>query len=240
MLLLFYPQIYINSPLPEAVNFSSLMVIDAPNLETENMKLLLLFPLFLMFSCTTSESEYLLNEDFSENRLGWVEEWSEAHRTEIIEGKLLIKSLDTAANYSSNGPRDQSIFWSLPDKWQFSTSLEVIDGGEEAGFGFLLYSASLNYQFSVNRKGELSISEYDYNKQKERKMVEKVIENFSLDYNSPAILTLSVTGDSFSFYLDEEKVGEGSFRAKSWETLRLFAKAGGTGIKSDYYRLKAL
>ncbi len=204
------------------------------------MKIIYLSFLLLAISCSQNSSEYLLNEEFNQNQLGWVEEWTEAHHTEISEGKLILKSLDTAANYSSNGPRDQSIMWSLPTSWQFSTSMEVIDGGLEAGFGFILYSASLNYEFSLNRKGEVYISEYDYNAQAERPIVEQAIDGLSFDYNTPVTLRLTVNGSSFKFYVNEKKVGEGSFRAKSWETLRLFAKSGGTGIKADYYRFKVL
>lgn len=205
------------------------------------MKLERLLFLALLISCTSAaNSEYILNEEFNENLLGWVEEWSEAHHTEIVEGALLLKSLDTAANYSSNGPRNNSTMWTLPTNWQFSTSMEVIDGGPEAGFGFILYSASKNYEFALNRSGKVYISEYDYNKQAEEPIVDEVFEELALDYNTPTNLTLKVNGTSFEFFVDNQKVGEGSFSAKSWETLRLFAKAGGTGIKADYYRIKSL
>lgn len=205
------------------------------------MKLERLLFLGLLISCTsTKNSEYILKEEFNENLLGWVEEWSEAHHTEITEGKLLLKSLDTAANYSSNGPRNNTAIWSLPTNWQFSTSMEVIDGGIEAGFGFILYSASINYEFEINRAGKVYISEYDYNKQVERPIFDQVFEELTLDYNTPTNLLLIVKGTSFEFYVDNQKVGEGLFSAKSWETLRLFAKAGGTGIKVDYYRIKSL
>lgn len=205
------------------------------------MKLASLIPiLFVLMSCSSQKEEYLLNDEFSVNIHGWVEEATESHQTELLDGKLVIISLDTAAAFSSNGPRDASVFWSLPKSWEFTTAMEVIDGGPEAGFGFLLYSASLNYQFSINRKGELLISEYNYNKQTENVIVEKSIPDFSLDYNTPAEIKLIVKGESFEFFLNDKKQAEGSFRAKSWETLRLFAKAGGTGIKSDYYRLKAI
>lgn len=205
------------------------------------MKLASLIPiLFVFMSCSPQKEEYLLNDEFNENIHGWVEETTESHQTELLDGKLVVMSLDTAASFSSNGPRDKSIFWSLPRSWEFTTAMEVIDGGPEAGFGILLYSASLNYQFSINRKGELLISEYDYNKQADNVIVEKTIPDFSLNYNTPAKIRLIVRGESFEFFLDDKKQAEGSFRAKSWETLRLFAKAGGTGIKSDYYRFKAI
>ncbi|MFT7036076.1 MAG: hypothetical protein ACJA2S_004603 [Cyclobacteriaceae bacterium] len=205
------------------------------------MKLERLLLFTLLISCTsTTNSEYIINEEFNENQLGWVEEWSEAHHTEITEGKLLLKSLDTAANYSSNGPRNNNAMWTLPTNWQFSTSMEVIDGGTEAGFGFILFSASLNYEFGINRSGKVYISEYDYNKQAERPIVDEIFEDLTLDYNTPTNLMLEVKGTSFEFYVNNQKVGKGSFSAKSWETLRLFAKAGGTGIKVDYYRIKSL
>jgi hypothetical protein len=205
------------------------------------MKLERLIFFVLLASCTSNiENEYILNEEFNENRLGWTEEWSEAHHTEIIEGKLLLKSLDTAASFSSNGPRDNSAFWALPADWKFTTSVEVIDGGPEAGFGLILYSASMNYEFGINRKGKVYIAKYDYNTQREMPIVEEVFEELVVGYNSPTALSLRVRDTSFKFFVNEKMVGEGSLSARSWEALRLFAKAGGTGIKADYYRIERL
>jgi hypothetical protein len=118
--------------------------------------------------------------------------------------------------------------------------MEVIDGGSEAGFGFILYSASLQYEFAVIRTGNVTIREYDYNKQADRFIIDETFEELEIDYNSPTNLTLNVEGTSFEFLVNEKKIGEGTFSAKSWETLRLFSKAGGTGIKVDYYRIKSL
>jgi hypothetical protein len=199
------------------------------------------FLLVFFISCTSiTTSEYILNEEFNENKLGWVEEWSNSHHTEITEGKLVLKSIDTAANFSSNGPRNNSFMWTLSPYWQFSTCIEIIDGGTEAEFGFILYSASINYKFAINRMGRVKISEYDYNKQTEKLIINNILKDTNLDYNTPVNLTLEVKGTLFNFYIEDKMVGEGSFSAKSWETIRLFAKASGTGLKVDYYRLKSL
>lgn len=208
------------------------------------MKLYFLAIILFFLACepkTTSSSDILLNEEFNQNQLGWVEEWSEAHHTEISEGKLILKSLDTtAARYSSNGPRDNSVMWSLPEHWQFSTSVELTDGGIDSGFGFILYASSINYEFSLTSNGQVYISEYDYNTQNEKPIVEEVFEDLNLNEYKPMVLKLKVKGTSFKFYINDKKVGAGNFSAKSWETLRLFAKAGGTGIQADYYRFKRL
>ncbi|WP_296618513.1 hypothetical protein [Marivirga sp.] len=178
------------------------------------MKLLQLIVLSTLISCNSNTSnEYILKEEFNENTLGY---------------------------YSSNGPRDNSFMWSLPENWQFSTSIEIIDGGSEAGYGFILYSASLNYEFILNRKGNVNISEYDYNKETGRVIVDEIFEDLSIEYNTPTTLELRVEDTSFEFYVNDLKVGQGSFAAKSWANLRLFATAGGTGIKADYFRIKSL
>jgi len=207
------------------------------------MKYLLAFLLLIMIVACSSPKEnqsYIVNVDFNENILGWVEENTSSHHTELLDGKLLLKSIDTAALFSSNGPRDESFFWSLPDNWRFETSIEVIDGGQEAGFGFILYSASLQYQFKVSRNGNVTVSEYDYNTQKERLLFDTKIDGLAIDYNQPTAIDLNVNENKFELFVNGNSIIEEQFKAKSWETLRIFAQAKGTGIKVDYYRLKAL
>lgn len=196
---------------------------------------------FIIYSCSKPNSEYILNEEFDSNKLGWIEETTEFHRTEILDGELLISSLDTASRISSNGPRDNSYLWSLPVSWEFETSIKIIDGGADAGFGFKLYSASINYSFSLNRNGSVNVYEYDYNSEKNIPIIEKSIADYKLDFNTPVSLLLVVKdSNSFEFFIDGISLGNGKFRAKSWGGLRLFAESGGTGIKVNFYRLKQL
>lgn len=197
--------------------------------------------LLLAIACTSQQKdEYIINDEFESNSLGWTEENTQSHHTEIIDGILLIKSIDTAALYSSNGPADQSFFWSLPKKWQFSTSVEIIDGGTDAAFGVLLYSASLQYQFSFSRDGEIAVNEYDYNTERTTELLYQKNDSLKFDYNQPVHVDIKFAENQFNLNINNQQIGSGELRAKSWETLRIFAKAKGTALKADYYRIKAI
>lgn len=193
-----------------------------------------------LFSCGSPTDEFLLNEEFNHNSLGWTEEKTNSHHTEVIDGKLLILSLDTAAKLSSNGPMDNSVFWRLPNKFQFTTSMEMIDGGKNSGFGFILYSASLQYNFSLSKKGEVKVTEYDYNLEGGYDIMDYKNDSLEITYNSPVKLRLEVNSSQFEFYVNDKYIGKGALKAKGWQTVRLYATAGGTGIKADYYRLQDL
>lgn len=84
------------------------------------------------------------------------------------------------------------------------------------------------------------IVEYDYNSEVQSFLVEKQLKGIPMENNQPIILDLKVREESFEFYINKEIVGKNTFRAKSWESLRLYASSGGTGIKSDYFRLMKL
>jgi len=199
-----------------------------------------LVTIVLFMSCSPPTTDEILLEEFDNNTMGWAQESTDSHHTEFIDGKLLILSLDTVASMSSNGPEDNSFMWTLPENFEFSTSIELIDGGTEAKFGFSLYSASLLYDFSISKSGLINVYERDYNRESVLDLIEIQLNEFTLDYNTPLIFRLVVNGTNFQFFVDESKVGEGVFKAKSWETLRPYANAGGTGIKVDYYRFKAI
>ena len=191
-------------------------------------------------SCGETSNGYLLEENFDHNTIGWVEEKTDFHHTEFVDGKLVLISMDTADLVSSNGPANRSFLWNLPYNFEFTTSAEVFDGTSDSDFGFMFYSASLKYKFALTRSGYVFVSEYDYNTDEQDVLIERELENFNLGYNEPFTLGLRVRFSEFEFYVNDEPVGKGHFKAKSWEAVRLYTSSRRTGLKFDYYRFKSL
>src|SRR5205085_12304695 len=66
--------------------------------------------------------DFILNENFERNRLGWVEEFTEAHYTGIKDGFLYIVSKDTSKYQTSNAPQNISFLWDMPSDYEITTS----------------------------------------------------------------------------------------------------------------------
>ncbi|ANE52156.1 hypothetical protein [Flavisolibacter tropicus] len=201
-----------------------------------NLKLLLSATLsvflFLNVNGQTKQA-YILKEDFNNNTLGWTEEFTKAHRTEIKEGSLYITSLDTSKYQSSNGPQNVSFLWNLPKSFEITSSFQVLDNSLPATFGILLYSTSLNYRFAYSETAEGLLSEYDYNREEEATL-------FSKNTHTPDIVSLKtipfkikVNDRKAQFYVNNVLIGEEVLKAKSWSDIRLFTTSG-AAIKVDY------
>jgi len=76
-----------------------------------NIKTIYSFSLTLIFlsSCSKQHKDnYILNENFDSNKIGWTEESTQAHITELKDGYYYIYSIDTAKEQSSTGPQNIS------------------------------------------------------------------------------------------------------------------------------------
>ncbi len=208
--------------------------------ETINMKKIALSLIFFTGSCFSlfaqQREEYILNENFDRNRLGWVEEYTSAHSTGIRDGYLYIISKDTSKERTSNGPQNVSFLWDLPNQYEIVTSISKLKGSKEARYGIILHSGSLTYKFSFSSTGLAELTESDYNKDNEDVYVFSQQTKLSTSYDS-AILKIIIDQRRYSFYINNEKIREGELKAKSWEGLRLFVSSG-AGIKADYLRIR--
>ena len=135
---------------------------------------LLLFPaVTIIFSyCSTKGPEnklsgIILNENFDSNKIGWVEEYTAAHKSEIKNGFLYLYSLDTSAVLSSNGPLDYTYLLNFPDSYEISSSITLVERKRHARFGILLVGSSVEYKFSVSDSGTAAVMEWDNNRRSE-------------------------------------------------------------------------
>lgn len=201
-----------------------------------NFKLLLSatlsISLFLNANGQTKQT-YLLKEDFNSNTLGWTEEFTHAHQTEIKDGSLYITSLDTSKYQSSNGPQNVSFLWNLPKSFEITSSFQVLDNSLPVTFGILLYGNSLSYRFAYSETAEGLLSEYDYNHEEEETL-------FSKSTHTPDVVSLKaipfkikINDRKAQFYVNNILIGEEVLKAKSWSDIRLFTTSG-AAIKVDY------
>jgi|GEM_PF-3418604 len=181
------------------------------------------------------KEEYILNENFDANRIGWVEEYTSAHSTGLRDGFLYIISKDTTKDRSSNGPQNISFLWNLPSQYEIMTSIAKLKSSKEAQYGIILYSSSLTYKFSYSSTGLAELTESDYNKDNEDiYLFSQQTKNTTGD---SAILKIMIDNRRYSFYVNNEKIREGELKARSWTEMRLFVSSG-AGIRADYLRIK--
>jgi len=179
----------------------------------------------------------ILNENFDSNKLGWAEEYTEAHKTEIKNGNLYIFSYDTTAVQSSNGPTDNSFLLGFPNSYEISSSITLMTHSRHARFGILLVSSSLEYKFSVSDSGTAAVMEWDANRKTEIRLFTHPL-NTSRDTGMKHLyFEINVHYRNFEFYVNNEIMGEGILNSRSWEGIRLFTTTG-SSIAVDYLRIK--
>ena len=178
---------------------------------------------------------YILNENFDTNKMGWNEERTKAHKMEISQGFLYIYSYDTSASRSSNYPMDNSFLLDFPADYDISSAITLLNHSSAAEFGIILISGSLEYKISVNDSGISSIREWDYNRKSEILIVSKSI---NIKFDKPTVVfELKVRSRDFELYVNNEKIGEGNLKSKSWREIRIFTSSG-SAIAADYLRIK--
>jgi len=199
--------------------------------------------LFFILNFLNAQSQnsdgYLLNENFDRNRLGWVEEFTDYHYTGIKEGFLYIICKDTSKVQTSNGPRDNSVLWDLPDEYEITTSITKLKGKPGAGYGIILNSATLGYKFSYSDENLAELVETDYNQDRDIFMFSKKAKSKKAINPDTVFLKLRIAQRKFTYYVNDELITDGEFNARSWEGIRLFVTSG-FGIKVDYLRIKKI
>jgi hypothetical protein len=186
-------------------------------------------------SWAQQKEEYILNENFDRNRLGWTEEYTNSHSTGIRDGYLYIVCKDTSKERTSNGPQNVSFLWDLPNQYEIVASISKLKGNKETQYGIILNAASLSYKFSFSSTGLAELTENDYNKESGEVYVFSQQTKFTSA--DSAIFKIVIDQRRYSFYINNEKIREGELKAKAWEGLRLFVSAG-AGIRADYLRIR--
>lgn len=197
---------------------------------------ILLAMLFGNNSYAQQKEEYILNENFDRNRLGWNEEYTSSHSTGIKDGFLYIISKDTSKLRTSNGPQNVSCLWDLPDDYEIISSISKLKGGKEAQYGMILISSTLTYKFSFSASGLAEVTENDYNKDEDDVYLFSQQTKFTGNADS-VLIKVAISQRRYSLFINNEKIREGELKAKAWEGIRLFVSSG-SGIKVDYLRIR--
>lgn len=201
--------------------------------------------MILLFLCSSLHMHaqlnkgYILDENFDRNRLGWVEEFTDAHYTGIKDGYLYIVSKDTSKYQTSNGPQNVSFLWDLPADYEVSASFYRLKDNNSAHYGIILNSASLSYRFSYSDSCFAEVSEYDYNTESEVYLFSKKFGTRRILDTEAADLSVKISGRKFTFFINRKLIGTGELKARSWNDIRLYITTG-SNIKIDYLRIKKI
>lgn len=198
---------------------------------------MLLGIIVILVQCVPKQ-EFILDEPFDTNKLGWVEEQTDYHFLEISHGGYFIHSIDTASHRSSSGSISGSYLYDLPKKYNISTSIKLVEKKRDnTNFGILLSTATLEYTYSFYTKGEVVVSEYNYNADS---TVNLISEKLDLIKSDEVDFVIKINDMEFELFVNDVNVGEGKFRTKTsaWYDLRLYTSAE-SSIVVDYLRIKS-
>jgi hypothetical protein len=192
----------------------------------------------LSISCIAQKkNSYILDENFDSNKIGWVEESTNAHKTEVKDGFYYIYSIDTSKEQSSAGPKNISFLWGMPKAYEITSSFQIIDQMMPPHFGIILGSSTLEYKFSFSHANTGEVREWDYNRDSEIRLFTKSAGKEIDLATTQVVFRIKVADSHFEFYINDELIGYGQFNAKSWEDIRLYTTSG-SAIRIDYLRIQ--
>ncbi len=206
------------------------------------MKKILPFLLFFMMALSHNNmaqvaDTFLLNENFDRNKMGWIEEFTDAHYTGIKEGFLYIVSKDTSKLQTSNGPQNISFLWDVPNAYEITAAIYPLQLNAGASYGIIISSSTLTYKFCYTADALAELTENDYNKEEAIYVFSKKHTDIIKVTTDAVIFKIKITERKFIFYLNDKKISEGEFNAKAWDGIRLFVTSG-SSIKADYLKIK--
>lgn len=182
-----------------------------------------LFFFILFFSCSSDLNEnFVFEENFESNKIGWVEENTQDHYVEILNGYYYIHSKDTASEQTSVSSFDNSYILNLKDTFSILLNMEYDKG--KTGFGFLLRSPTLQYRFVVKKDGVIDVREYKMGDNFETILVSDSSYFGTLNKGAFFNFHLAVSDYDFKFFVNDIFVLEDSFRAKTWTDFRLLSE----------------
>lgn len=206
------------------------------------MKKILPVLFLMMATCSKNYAQvadtFLLNENFDRNKMGWIEEFTDAHYTGIKDGFLYIVSKDTTKLQTSNGPQNISFLWDVPHAYEITTAVYPLNAIAGACYGLIISSSTLTYKFSYSPDDGLAeLTENDYNKEEEIYVFSKKQTGIIKVKTDPVIFKIKIAERKFIFFINDKKISEGEFNAKAWDGIRLFVTSG-SSIKADYLKIK--
>ena len=208
-----------------------------------NLNYILLIVVLVLFdqSCQPKpeeikENTVILNENFDSNKIGWVEEFTDAHDIEIKKGFLYINSHDTSASQTSNGPLEKSFLLNFPSGYEITSSISLLKHRRDAHFGIILGSGSLEYKFSVSDSGTAAVDEWDGNRRTEIRLFTHSLSEMDTSMKR-VVFSIDVHFRNFEFYINEKLMGEDILKTKGWRDIRLFTTTK-SSVAIDYLRIK--
>ncbi len=190
-----------------------------------------------LLSCKTKEPP-ILNENFDNNTMGWIEESSDFHSLKIDSGFYYIHSKDTTDKTyrTSTASLQNSYLIALPEEYEIETRVKLIESNlEDVSYGIILRGATLEYSIDLHMSGKVEVVEYDYNSGLERKLISSS-SNYSMDENAISI-KLAINKESFILLVNNYVIGNSEFNVKSWQDLRIFTSKQ-SKIAVDFLRIQ--
>lgn len=202
-----------------------------------SLPVILIMTYISILSCEPEKTDLILNEEFQNNTLGWIEEKSDSHDLFIVRDHYHISSKDTSStiHQTSAGSLDKSYLLGLPEKYDVEVKFKFLENKLEDAFaGIILGGGSLEYSFNYYKSGAFAVKEYNY-----FSGVERTIMTDSSELNLEGYITMrvSVNPSNFKFYIEDLGVGNSHLSVKSWQNLRLVtSKQSRTAF--DYIKIK--
>jgi hypothetical protein len=200
--------------------------------------LLILFTILsVSISCMKQNESFILNETFDINTRGWVQEDTEFHKLEIKDGFYYIQSIDSTLDRTSSRSLDKSFLFNLPESYQVSSSIEILQSNIDNPFcGLILESPSFEYEIRVYENGTVEMERYNFFSDELIKYenIKKVEAESDL---KKIELELKIDGWNFELVVNNQLLGKGKLLSKSWERIGPFAGKF-TEIKIDNLSIK--
>jgi hypothetical protein len=202
---------------------------------------ILLFIVIALTACgiknnKASKEGYLIEENFDDNKLQWVEENTIFHTVEVADGKYIIHAKDTSKRTSCS-PFNSTYLFNLKDSFQIKTNIKLIEASPNypSKFGIILVCATMDYLFYVGSNNKVKVLESEYGLPRDTVILEKDIDNLNLD--NPIDIEVLIESYSASIKVDNKDFGSVPLKSKSIEGIRIFATSE-TKIEVDYFKVK--
>jgi hypothetical protein len=193
---------------------------------------------FLLLTC--KNSKVLELETFDNNRLGWNQEITDYHQSEISNGKFILHCKDTTNRQSTAGASYDDYLKNIPENYEISTDIEYLDGKKDKEFGLFLVSGSLEYTFSISKNGVIEIIENDLNTREPVSITSKDTVKKMIDFNKNKFnMKIQIQGWDYVFLVDGVEIYRDKLKTKTLMQIRLYAGAT-TKVAFDNFKITSL
>ncbi|WP_020527085.1 hypothetical protein [Flexithrix dorotheae] len=204
------------------------------------MKSLLIKPAILICSiaflnsCSLKDKNVLIDENFDNNELRWIEEETQYHSLELKNGKYHIHAKDTIRQTSS-APYNRTYLYNLKENFSVTFKIDLLgrDIDSHSRAGIMLTCASMDYRIYITNKSEIVVSEELYADRKEIILLSKFTDNDIT--NSPQEIKVFISGYKGNIIYNKREIGEFELKSKALDGIRIFTSPR-TSI--DVYNIK--